>query len=165
VDAIREGLADGTIDAIASDHAPHSLEEKQVEFDAAPPGMIGVETLLPVTLTHLVEPGHVTLDRAVELMTVDPANILGLRAGSLAVGSPADVAVVDPAERWTVEEGWFLSKSKNSPWIGRELSGRARLTLVRGEVAFEEERGSTSPGEREAHEESERSSRELSLHA
>lgn len=163
VAAVRQGLADGTIDAIASDHAPHSIEEKQVEFDAAPPGMIGVETLLPITITHLVEPGYVTLERAVELMTADPANILGIRAGSLEVGAPADVTVFDPKLGFTVTREWFRSKSKNSPFIGREMRGRALLTIVRGEVVFEEERGTAAPDEREAHEEGERGSRELSL--
>ncbi len=163
VDAVREGLADGTIDAIASDHAPHSLEEKQVEFDAAPPGMIGVETLLPVTLTHLVRPGFVTLERAVELMTADPANILGIRAGSLEVGAPADVVAFDPGVEWTPEKEWFRSRSKNSPFIGRVLSGRAVLTMVRGEVVFEDERKTATTGERDAHEENGSGSRELPL--
>ncbi len=163
VEAVREGLADGTIDAIASDHAPHSLEEKQVEFDAAPPGMTGVETLLSVTLTHLVRPGFVTLERAVELMTTDPANILGIRAGSLEVGAPADVVAFDDNLDWIPEKDWFRSKSANSPFIGRPLRGRAVLTMVRGEVAFEEERKATEAGERDAQEENGGGSRELPL--
>jgi len=165
VQAIREGLADGTIDAIASDHAPHSLEEKQVEFDAAPPGMIGVETLLPVTLKYLVEPGHVTLDRALELMTTDPANILGIRAGTLEAGAPADVVVFDPERSWVPTREWFRSKSRNSPFIGRELRGAAVLTMVRGEVVFRDEEPTAASGEGDAGEESERRAGEIPLHA
>jgi dihydroorotase len=163
VEAVREGLVDGTIDAIASDHAPHSLEEKQVEFDAAPPGMTGVETLLPVTLSYLVKPGFVSLDRAVELMTADPANILGIRAGSLEVGVPADVVAFDPDLGWTPARDWFKSKSKNSPFVGRPLTGRARLTIVRGEVVFEEQRTGAEADGRDAQEEDRDGARELSL--
>ena len=110
VAAIRAGLADGTIDAIASDHAPHSIEEKQVEFGAAPPGMIGLETLLPLTLTQLVQPGTITLERAIELMSTDPASILGIPHGSLAVGAQADVTVFDPDWSWDITGDWFVSK-------------------------------------------------------
>jgi dihydroorotase len=139
VEAIHEGLADGTIDVMASDHAPHSLEEKQVEFDAAPPGAIGLETLLPVTITHLVAPGTITLSRAIELLSVNPARILGLRGGTLADGAPADVAVFDPGRRWRVAEDWFRSKSRNSPFIGHVLTGKVVLTIRDGETAFREE--------------------------
>ena len=138
VDAIREGLADGTIDAIASDHAPHSLEEKQVEFDAAPPGMVGLETLLPLTLTHLVKTGVVTMQRAVELTSRGPASILGLPGGCIEKGAPADVTVVDTDILWTVTEEWLRSKSKNSPYLGHELTGRAVMTFSRGEIVFED---------------------------
>jgi len=138
VEALREGLADGTIDAIASDHAPHSLEEKQVEFDAAPPGAIGLETLLPVTLTHLVATGIITLSRAIELLSVSPARILGLRGGTLACDAAADVTVFDPERRWKVAEDWFRSKSKNSPFIGHILTGMVTLTIREGEIAFRE---------------------------
>jgi len=139
VEAIHEGLADGTIDVMASDHAPHSLEDKQVEFDAAPPGAIGLETLLPVTITHLVAPGTITLSRAIELLSVNPARILGLRGGTLADGAPADVAVFDPGRRWRVAEDWFRSKSRNSPFIGHVLTGKVVLTIRDGETAFREE--------------------------
>ncbi len=138
VAAFKGGLADGTIDAIASDHAPHSLEEKQVEFDAAPPGMIGLETLLPLTLTQLVQPGTVTLERAIELMSTDPASILGIPHGSLAVGSPADVTVFDPDWAWEITADWFVSKSRNSPFTGRKVQGRVTHTVSRGEIVFEE---------------------------
>ncbi|MEA3409774.1 MAG: dihydroorotase, partial [Candidatus Eisenbacteria bacterium] len=160
VAAIKVGLADGTIDAIASDHAPHSLEEKQVEFDAAPPGMIGLETLLPLTLTQLVQPGTITLERAIELMSTDPASILGLPHGSLAVGAPADVAVIDPDWTWEITADWFVSKSKNSPFTGRKVQGRVTHTISRGEIVFEE----TALDKGDAREESERESDELSVH-
>jgi dihydroorotase len=138
VSAIRAGLADGTIDAIASDHAPHSLEEKQVEFDEAPPGMIGLETLLPLTLTQLVQPGTITLERAIELMSTDPASMLSIPHGSLAEGSSADVTVFDPDWAWEITEDWFMSKSKNSPFAGHRVKGRVVLTVSRGEIVFEE---------------------------
>ena len=161
VAAIKIGLADGTIDAIASDHAPHSLEEKQVEFDAAPPGMTGLETLLPLTLTQLVQPGTITLERAVELMSTDPASILRIPHGSLAVGAPADVTVFDPDWAWEITEDWFVSKSKNSPFTGRKVRGRVTHTVSRGEVIFEE----TDLNEGDARDEGERESDVLSVHA
>jgi dihydroorotase len=160
VAAIKVGLADGTIDAIASDHAPHALEEKQVEFDAAPPGMIGLETLLPLTLTQLVQPGTITLERAIELMSTDPASILGIPHGSLAEGAPADVTVFDPDWTWEISEDWFLSKSKNSPFTGRKVRGRVTHTVSRGEVVFEE----TDVDRGHAREEGEREPDELPVH-
>jgi len=160
VAAIKIGLADGTIDAIASDHAPHSLEEKQVEFDAAPPGMIGLETLLPLTLTQLVQPGTVTLERAIELMSTDPASILGIPHGSLAVGAPADVTVFDPDWTWEITEDWFVSKSKNSPFTGLKVQGRVTHTVSRGEIVFEE----TDLDRGDARTEDEREPDELSVH-
>ncbi len=164
VAAIRIGLADGTIDAIASDHAPHSLEEKQVEFDAAPPGMIGMETLLPLTLTYLVQSGTIALERAIELLSTDPASILGIPHGNLEVGSRADVTVFDPDWAWEVEESWFRSKSKNSPFIGRTLTGRVILTISEGEIVFEED-GAATDDDGEAAEKREHLARELSLHS
>ncbi|MBN2565156.1 MAG: dihydroorotase, partial [Candidatus Eisenbacteria bacterium] len=161
VSAIKMGLADGTIDAIASDHAPHSLEEKQVEFDEAPPGMIGLETLLPLTLTQLVQPGTITLERAIELMSTDPASMLGIPHGSLALGSPADVTVFDPDWAWEIRESWFLSKSKNSPFIGRRVKGRVVLTVSRGEIVFE----TTAENEGSDSEQRERQPDELPAHA
>jgi len=166
VAAIREGLSDGTIDAIASDHAPHSCEEKEVEFEAAPPGMIGLETLLPLTLTHLVHPGVISLERAIELLSTDPASILALPAGSLAVGSPADIAVFDPGIRWTLGKDWIRSRSKNSPFIGHELAGRVVLTVSRGEIAFEnEEWGGGGSRDGDARGNETRGGREPSRHA
>jgi dihydroorotase len=160
VSAIKVGLADGTIDAIASDHAPHSLEEKQVEFDAAPPGMIGLETLLPLTLTQLVVPGTITLERAIELLSTDPASILGIPHGSLDVGEPADVTVFDPDWAWEIDAAWFRSKSRNSPFIGRKVRGRVACTISRGEIVFEE----TALDGGEARRKVEREPDELPLH-
>ncbi|MBM3307040.1 MAG: dihydroorotase [Candidatus Eisenbacteria bacterium] len=151
VEALREGLADGTIDAVASDHAPHSLEEKQVEFDAAPPGAIGLETTLPVVVTHLVAPGIISLSRAVEVLSVNPAAILGVPGGTLEVGAPADVAVFDAERRWKVDEPWFRSRSRNSPFIGHVLCGRVTMTLRGGEVVFSEPEHD-DPGDCEARE-------------
>jgi dihydroorotase len=164
VAAIKVGLADGTIDVIASDHAPHSHEEKEVEFDAAPPGMIGVETLLPLTLTNLVESGTITLERAIELLTARPARILGIPAGSLAVGAAADVAVIDPEWGWEIGKNWFRSKSKNSPFIGHTVKGRVILTIAKGEVVFRDEE-STGFDDGDAREEGEPERRELPVHA
>lgn len=132
-DALRAGLADGTIDAIATDHAPHAPEEKEVEFDQAPPGTIGLETALAVVLTDLVEPGHLTLARAIEAMSCRPADILGAagHGGPIAPGAPANLVLFDPAASWTVAAP-YASRSRNCVFAGRELVGRVRWTLLRG---------------------------------
>jgi dihydroorotase len=125
--AIVAGLADGTIDAIATDHAPHAVEEKEMEFTYAPAGMLGLETALALTLTELVRPGRIDLSRAVELLSTVPAQILGLdRHGSLAHGRPANLVIFDPEETWTVEAAGLHSKSRNTPYGGRTLQGRVR---------------------------------------
>ncbi len=131
VAAVREGLADGTIDAVATDHAPHSVVEKDVEFDLAAFGMTGLETSLSLVL-ELVSAGVLSLPDAICRMTAGPARALGLSAGTLAVGAPGDVAVLDPALRWTVDPARMLSKSKNTPFSGRALTGRAVATYVGG---------------------------------
>jgi dihydroorotase len=133
-EALWAGLADGTIDAIATDHAPHAVEEKEAEFDRSPPGTIGLETALAAVLTSVVTPGHVPLWRALEAMTVAPARILGAggHGGPIEPGHPANLAVVDPGERWTVEAP-FASKARNSAFLGHELTGRVRTTILRGE--------------------------------
>lgn len=132
--ALIDGLADGTIDCIATDHAPHSRASKEQEFSAAPFGVIGLETLLPLVVTQLIEPGHLTWPEALRRLTANPARTLGLPVGDLAEGSPADVVLIDPAEARTV--GDFVSKSRNSPFIGQTLRGAARLTMVEGRVVF-----------------------------
>jgi dihydroorotase len=133
VDAIIAGLADGTIDAIATDHAPHSVEEKDQEFGYAPPGMLGLETALGLAITRLVEPGLVDMNRLVELLSCAPARLLGLEdQGSLAVRSAANLVVFDPAARWTVDSGSLQSKSRNTPFEGRALTGRVIHTFFEG---------------------------------
>lgn len=137
--AIVEGLADGTIDAIATDHAPHAREEKDQEFLYAPPGMLGLETALGLTLTQLVEPGHVSLSRAIELLSTAPASILRMDGqGSIAEGRPANVVVFDPKARWTVEPDRFQSLSRNTPFAGRELTGKVVHTFFRGRQTVED---------------------------
>lgn len=135
VAAIRAGLADGTLDAIATDHAPHSELEKEVEFDLAANGVIGLETALPLALA-LVRDSLLTPRRLVEVMSLNPARILGVSGGSLAPGAPADVTVIDPETRFVFTEAEILSKSRNSPFLGWELQGRAVLTLLAGRVTF-----------------------------
>lgn len=136
VDAIRAGLVDGTIDAIATDHAPHHHDEKNVEFAIALNGIIGLETLLPLTL-KLVGEKVLTLTQAIALMTCNPASILGIERGSLSVGSVADITLINPNKEWTVEASELQSKSKNSPWIGSTMKGYAVKTILAGKVIFE----------------------------
>ena len=135
VDAIRAGLVDGTIDAIATDHAPHHHDEKNVEFPIAMNGIIGLETLLPLTL-KLVGEKVLSLAQAVALVTCQPARILGIDRGTLAVGSSADIALVNPNKEWTVNADELKSKSKNSPWLGATMKGYAVKTLLAGKVVF-----------------------------
>lgn len=133
--ALRAGLADGTIDAVATDHAPHAVEDKEVEFDQAPFGTIGLETALAAVLTHLVEPGELSLSRAIEAMSVTPARILGAadHGGPIAPGRPANLVAFDPAAEWTVEPP-FASKSRNSAFLGRALRGRVVHTMLHGSL-------------------------------
>ena len=132
VDACIEGLRDGTIDAIASDHAPHSAEKKMRELDQAPFGIIGLETALPVVITKLVRPGILDWNAVARAMSLNPAKILGIDKGTLQVGADADITVVDPDAHWRVSSGDFQSKSKNSPYIGWDLFGRASAVFVAG---------------------------------
>lgn len=135
--AIRSALQDGTLDAIATDHAPHSVLEKDVEFNLAANGIVGLETSLPLGLA-LVREGVVSAGRLVELMSVAPAGILGVPGGTLAVGASADITVIDPERRHTFTAESSCSKGKNSPFLGWELQGKAVLTLVSGEVRYSE---------------------------
>jgi len=137
VEAIRAGLKDGTIDVIASDHAPHHYDAKEREFDHAPNGIIGLETALGVAIRNLVEPGVLTLPELVDRMSTRAARIFNLPGGTLAVGAPGDLVVFDPTERWVVRPERFRSKSRNTPYAGEELIGRTHLTVVRGRVAFD----------------------------
>jgi dihydroorotase len=138
--AIRDGLADGTIDCLASDHAPHSSEEKELEYDAAPFGMIGLETSLGLVLTELVATGVLSLIEAVARMSTRPCRILGLEGGVLREGAPADLTIIDPQARWTVDRRKFYSRSRNTPFDGWELTGRAEATIVGGRIVFQRSR-------------------------
>jgi dihydroorotase len=135
VAAIKEGLRDGTIDCIATDHAPHHLDEKDVEFNAALNGIIGLETSLPLSL-KLAEDGVLTLHQLVEKMSINPAKILGISRGNLRVGSVADMTVIDPSAVWTVEAEKLAGKSRNTPFCGWQMKGAATCTILGGAVAF-----------------------------
>ena len=137
VEAIRQGLKDGTIDVIASDHAPHHYDAKEREFDNAPNGIIGLETALGVAIRDLVESGVLSLPALIDRMSTRAARIFNLPGGTLAVGAPADVVVFDPTERWVVRPETFRSKSRNTPYAGSELVGRAHQTVVRGRIVFD----------------------------
>ncbi|MDP6442232.1 MAG: dihydroorotase [Pirellulaceae bacterium] len=141
VDACIEGLRDGTIDIICSGHAPRAREKKMVELDLAPFGIAGLETALAVAITHLVVPGLLDWGALIEKMSVNPARLLGLAdRGTLAVGSPADVTVIDPDAKWTVSPNEFRSKSANSPYANRELTGCAAHVVVDGRLRFSMEK-------------------------
>ena len=135
--ALIRGLKDGTIDFIATDHAPHSPEEKARELAQAPSGMIGLETALALGVTNLVRKGHLTMLQLLEKMAVNPARFYGLDAGTLRAGAPADLVIFDEREKWTVEEDKFRSKSRNSPFTGMELYGKVYCTICGGNVAYE----------------------------
>jgi dihydroorotase len=135
--AVEEGFLDGTLDTLATDHAPHHYDEKEQAFDDAPFGIVGLETALGLMLTHLVETGKLDLPTLVQRMSSSPAKAFGLKAGTLAEGAPGDVTVVDPALEWTVDPAAFHSKSHNTPFGGRVLRGRAVLTVVGGRVVYE----------------------------
>jgi len=134
VEAVRQGLADGTIDAIATDHAPHAREDKEVEWTAAPPGMLGLETALGLAVAELVAPGYLALPAAIERLTAGPARCRRLpgHGGPVTPGAPANLTVLDPAARWTVDRARLASRARNTPFHGRELTGRVVHTLLRG---------------------------------
>lgn len=138
VRAVRKGLADGTIDVIATDHAPHHYETKERDFDLAPFGVTGLETALGLGLTELVEAGVLDLSQLIERMSTAGAKAFGLPAGRLAPGDPADLVIFDPAARWTVDPESMVSKSRNTPFAGRQLIGKVELTLVGGRPVFGE---------------------------
>jgi dihydroorotase len=134
--AIIAGLRDGTLDCIATDHAPHTDYEKDKEFDYAPNGILGLETALPVVLDVLVRQSKFKLSHVIDLMTRRPAGILDLQAGTLATGAAADICIFDPDEAWTYDAKAGQSKSSNSPWNGRNLRGRVKSTIVDGRVVY-----------------------------
>ncbi len=137
VEAIREGLRDGTIDAIATDHAPHTVSEKEVEYGLAPPGIIGLETALPLSITMLVKKGFLEIGELIARMSTNPARVLKLPGGSLRVGGPADITIIDMNRELTVDVGKFTSKSRNSPFNGWKLHGEAVMTIVEGKVVVD----------------------------
>ncbi|MEW6227856.1 MAG: dihydroorotase [Bacillota bacterium] len=142
VEAVREGLADGTIDAIASDHAPHTAEEKEVEYELAAFGIIGLETSLALSITELVRPGILTIGQLVERMSYAPARILRLDWPGIAPGARADITVLDPDCEFVVDPDEFASKSRNTPYAGRRLRGKVLATIVEGKIAYQAVDGS-----------------------
>ena len=145
VDEIINGLCDGTLDAIATDHAPHTPEEK-ADFVKAPNGSIGMETSFAVCNSYLVKTGRMTLSQLVEKMSVNPARILKINAGTLSVGANADVVLINPDEEWTVDAGKLHGKSKNTPFKGRTLTGKVKKTILGGKVVFEDTAVITATG-------------------
>ncbi|HEX2722340.1 MAG TPA: dihydroorotase [Gemmatimonadaceae bacterium] len=134
VEALRDAVEDGTIDMIATDHAPHHYDEKEREFADAPNGIVGLETALAVCVTNLVETRHIDFGTLVEKMSCAPARLFGLPGGTLAAGSPGDVTVFDPARSWRVDPLGFLTKGRNTPYAGSTLIGRAVCTIVGGSM-------------------------------
>jgi dihydroorotase len=132
--AILEGLKDDTLTVLATDHAPHAPEKKERELDQAPNGILGLETFLPLCVTHLIEPGHLTWPRMLAKMTCNPAAVLGIDRGTLQQGRPADVTIIDPKVKWTIDKTESKSKSRNTPFHGWEVTGRAVATIVGGAV-------------------------------
>lgn len=137
VSAIINGLCDGTLDVIATDHAPHTVEDKS-DFEKAPNGSIGMETSLAVGITYLVKTGIMPFEDLIQKMSVNPAKILGIDAGSLSVGATADIALVNPDEQWTVDVDKLHGKSRNTPFKGLSLTGRVKKTILEGRIVFED---------------------------
>jgi dihydroorotase len=144
VAACVEALAEGTIDAIATDHAPHAVHEKEVEFTAAPPGVLGFETAFAVLLA-LVRSGKLTPLQLITSLTWNPARVLRLPMGRLEPGAAADVVLLDPTQRWVYDPTRGFSKSRNSPWAGHELEGRVLATWVDGQLVHQQARGVSIP--------------------
>ncbi len=136
VDAMVAGLKDGTIDAIVTDHSPHAEEEKDVEYCLAPSGFPGLETALGVLLTELYHKGKLELTTLISKMTAEPAKLFALPGGTLSVGCPADIAVLDLEQEWTVEAENFYTRGTHSPFAGRHLKGRAVMTMVSGQIVM-----------------------------
>ncbi|MBI2350485.1 MAG: dihydroorotase, partial [Deltaproteobacteria bacterium] len=134
--ALQAGLSDGTIDAVATDHAPHAGFEKEVEFDYAPFGVIGLQTSFSVVFTYMVEKGLITLSQLVERMSLSPAKLLGVRGGSISAGNEADIAILNPDEEWVVTKENLESGCKNSPFLGWKLKGLVTDVLVKGKIVL-----------------------------
>ena len=136
-EALIEGLLDGTIDCIATDHAPHGLEEKSQSFMKSPFGIVGSETAFQLIYTHFVETGQFTLEQVINWLAVKPAEIFGLNAGTLTVGAPADVAIFDITKTCTIDKEAFLSKGENTPFIGWKVKGETQMTFVNGKLVWQ----------------------------
>lgn len=136
-EALIEGLLDGTIDCIATDHAPHGLEEKSQSFMKSPFGIVGSETAFQLIYTHFVETGQFTLEQVINWLAVKPAEIFGLNAGTLTVGAPADVAIFDITKTCTIDKEDFLSKGENTPFIGWKVKGETQMTFVNGKLVWQ----------------------------
>lgn len=134
VEAMKQALKDGTLDMIATDHAPHHADEKNAGFEKAPNGIVGLETSVPLTITQLVIPGYLTPYQMVEKMSYNPAKMLGIDKGNIDVGSVADITLIDPNESYTIDINQFSSKSNNSPYHGMKVTGRVKGTIVGGEI-------------------------------
>lgn len=139
VEAVKQGLKDGTIDAIATDHAPHTYEDKDTEYDNAAFGISGIETAVPLVITYLINTGVLTLSQAVEKLTINPAKILGINKGSLKPGSDADITIIDLDAKTVVDVNKFESRGKNSPFNGWKLAGSPVMTIVGGRVVWQKE--------------------------
>lgn len=138
VEAIRAGLIDGTIDAIVTDHAPHTAEEKSMPLPDAPSGMVGLETSLALALTGLYHSGLLPLSRVLALMSASPAALLGLDKGTLGVGRDADLVIFDPVQEWTIDKNQFASKGRNTPFHGRTVRGKVKYTISQGNIIYQE---------------------------
>ncbi len=136
VEAVIGGLKDGTIEVLATDHAPHSPEKKMRELDLAPFGIVGLETLIPITVHGLIEPGHLSWPEVIRKLTINPAQLLRIPKGTLRPGADADVTLIDPEARWTIDPEKFRSKSRNTPYGGWDVRGRAHTVIVAGEVRY-----------------------------
>lgn len=137
-DALLEGLRDGTIDAIATDHAPHSAQEKNQSIAKSPFGIVGLETAVSLTVTRLLEPGVITPLRMAELMSWHPARIAGLNCGTLEEGSPADVVIIDPKEEYVIDKNTFASKGRNTPFDGWKVRGKVKMTICGGKIVYDD---------------------------
>lgn len=136
VQAIIAGLKDGTLEVIATDHAPHAPEKKMRELDQAPNGIIGLETLLPICVKSLIEPGHLTWPQLIEKLTVNPARVLGIERGTLKSGAKADITIIDPKAEWTIDPNSFRSKSRNCPFTCWKVRGRPHAVILNGKMKY-----------------------------
>ena len=136
LDALKAALRDGIIDVIATDHAPHHIDEKNQAFEKAPNGIIGLETLIPLTITELVNEGYLTKTTMVEKLSVNPARVLGIDKGHLSEGAVADITIIDPKDTYVFSEKDLATKSHNTPFLGKEVTGKVAYTIVDGEVVY-----------------------------